>query len=117
MPRRQGEVELPPCYALVFPGLEEVTAEEITRDLAGQVRKTGFGHVVFRVDPLDKRVLRLRTTEDVFLLAWGTDQLTHRAVDLAQIEQWTRREPDWEHLLRLHHAIHPRPKGKPTYRL
>jgi len=117
MPRRGSEVEPPPCYSLVFPGLEEVTADEITRDLGGQVRKTGHGYVVFRVEPLDRRVLDLRTTEDVFLLAWGTDALTHRAADLDKIEQWTRREPDWANLLRLHHTIHPRPKGRPTYRL
>ena len=114
MSRRGSEVELPPCYALVFPGLEEVTADEITRDLAGQVRKTGPGYVVFRVEPLDRHVLSLRTTEDVFLFAWGTDELTHRAADLDKIEQWTRREPDWGNLLRLHHTVHPRPKGRPT---
>jgi len=117
MPRRGSEVELPPCYSLVFPGLEEVAADEITRDLGGQVRKSGPGYVVFRVEPLDRRVLELRTTEDVFLLAWGTDELTHRAADLDKIEQWTRRQPDWEYLLRLHHTVHPRPKGRPTYRL
>jgi 23S rRNA G2445 N2-methylase RlmL len=59
----------------------------------------------------------LRTTEDVFLFAWGTDQLTHRAIDLDKIERWTAREPDWANLLRLHHTVHPRPRGKPTYRL
>lgn len=117
MPRRGSEVELPPCYALVFPGLEDVAADEITRDLGGQVRKTDRGYVVFRVETLDHHVLRLRTTEDVFLLAWGTDQLTYRAADLEKIEQWTRREPDWESLLRLHHTVHARPKGRPTYRL
>ncbi len=109
--------ELPPCYAMVFPGLEEVAADEITRDLGGNVRKSGQGFVVFRVDSLEKDLLKLRTTEDVFLFAWGTDQLTHRAVDLEKIERWTAREPDWPNLLRLHHTIHPRPKGKPTYRL
>ena len=101
MARSRPEPELPPCYAMVFPGLEEIAGEEITRDLGGEVRKIGPECVIFRVDPLDKRVLELRTTEDVFLLAWGTDQLTHRAVDLEKIERWTAREPDWENLLRL----------------
>jgi len=117
MSRRRAEVELPPCYALVQPGLEEVAADEITRDLGGSVRKTGPGYVVFRVPAIDRDLLRLRTTEDVYLLAWGTDQLTHRAVDLDKIERWTAREPDWENLLRLHHAVTPRPKGKPSVRL
>jgi 23S rRNA G2445 N2-methylase RlmL len=102
---------------MVIPGLESVAAEEIRADLDGDVRKTGRGFVVFRVGEIDERVLTLRTVEDVFLLAWGTDALTYRAADLDKIEQWTRREPDWAQLLRLHHAIRPRPKGKPTYRL
>ena len=86
MARRRPEPETPPCYAMVFPGLEEVAADEITRDLGGNVRKTGRGFVVFRVPTLDKNILRLRTTEDVFLLAWGTDELTYRAVDLEKID-------------------------------
>jgi 23S rRNA G2445 N2-methylase RlmL len=109
--------QVPPCYAIVFPGLEEIVAEEITRDLGGEVRKTGPGYVVFRVAVLDRDILRLRTTEDVFLFAWGTDELTHRADDLDKIERWTAREPDWQNLLRLHHTVHTRPRGKPTYRL
>src|SRR5436190_16618979 len=117
MPRSRAEPELPPCYAMVFPGLEEVAADEITRDLGGEVRKSGRGLVIFRVPALDKEILKLRTTEDVFLFAWGTDQLTYRAADLDKIERWTAREPDWANLLRLHHTVHPRPKGKPTYRL
>ena len=59
----------------------------------------------------------LRTTEDVFVFAWGTDQLSYRATDLDKIQRWTAREADWDNLLRLHHAIRPKPKGKPTYRL
>ncbi|GIW78280.1 MAG: hypothetical protein KatS3mg105_0087 [Gemmatales bacterium] len=62
-------------------------------------------------------LLRLRTTEDVFLLAWGTDGLSYRAADLKYIQRWTAREADWSQLQRLHHAVHPKPKGKPTYRL
>ena len=50
--------------------------------LHGDVRRTGPGLVVFRPPEVDASVLRLRTTEDVFLLAWGTDKLTHRALDL-----------------------------------
>jgi len=107
---------LPACYALVHPGLEELASEEIERDLGGEVRKTSRGVVVFRVDPLDERVLQLRCTEDVFLLAWGSDELTYRAADLEQMQRWTARA-DWPTLLRIHHAIRPRPRGKPSYRL
>jgi 23S rRNA G2445 N2-methylase RlmL len=108
---------LPACYALVHPGLEEVAAEEIERDLRGEVRRTAPGLVVFRLEEIDACILSLRTTEDVFLFAWGTDQLTYRADDLDSIQRWTAREADWQQLLRIHHAIRPKPKGKPTYRL
>jgi 23S rRNA G2445 N2-methylase RlmL len=61
--------------------------------------------------------LKLSTTEDVFLLAWGTDQLSYRAEDLERIRKWTERDADWQRLLQIHHTIRPKPKGKPTYRL
>ncbi|MFO0810444.1 MAG: methyltransferase domain-containing protein [Gemmataceae bacterium] len=109
--------DVPPCYATVHPGLEEVAAEEIVRDLKGEVKRIDRGFVVFRVPEITPALLSLRTTEDVYLLAWGSDALTYRAVDLDKIERWTAREPDWQHLLRLHHRVHPKPKGKPTYRL
>jgi tRNA (guanine6-N2)-methyltransferase len=115
MPRPAAE--LPPLYAIVQPGLEEVAGEEITRDLGGAVKKTNRGLVVFRIPELTPALLALRTVEDVFLLAWGTDALTFRATDVEKIERWTAREPDWPRLLQLHHSVHPKPKGKPTYRL
>jgi 23S rRNA G2445 N2-methylase RlmL len=102
---------------MVLPGLEPIAEEEITRDLGGEVKRTEQGIVVFRVPVIDPALLQLRTTEDVFLLAWGTDKLSYRAEDLERIRRWTAREADWALLLRLHHAVHPRPKGKPTYRL
>src|SRR5262245_3627317 len=118
MARRQAAAEsLPPCYALVHAGLESVAEDEIRHELGGEVRKTGPGFVVFRVPEIDTSLLRLRTTEDVFLFAWGTDKLTHRALDLDSIRRWTAREANWDQLLRLHHTIRPKPKGKPTFRL
>src|SRR4051794_24489353 len=117
MPRPRSEAPLPPCYALVHPGLEPVASEEIERDLGGEVKRTGPGLVVFRAPAIDESLLHLRTTEDVFLYAWGTDQLTFRAEDLDKIRRWTAREPDWDRLLKLHHAVRPRPRGRPTYRL
>ncbi len=116
MPRSQIPA-LPACYALVHPGLEPIAAEEIERDLGGEVKKTGPGIVVFRLPEIDGRVLKLRTTEDVFLFAWGSDQLTHRAEDLENIRRWTARQADWPTLLRIHHALRPKPKGRPTYHL
>src|SRR5580704_15089567 len=115
MPRPAAD--LPPLYATVQPGLEEIAAEEITRDIGGAVRKSERGLVVFRTSNISPALLDLCTVEDVFLLAWGTDALTYRATDLAKIERWTAQEPDWARLLQLHHGVHPKPKGKPTYRL
>jgi 23S rRNA G2445 N2-methylase RlmL len=102
---------------MVQPGLEEIAGAEIAERLGGEVKRLGKGIVVFRVPEIDESLLHLRTTEDVFLLAWGTDQLSYRAQDLESIRKWTAHDADWPQLLRLHHAIRPKPKGKPTYRL
>jgi 23S rRNA G2445 N2-methylase RlmL len=111
---RSRSTALPACYALVVPGLEAIAAEEIEGELGGEIKRSGQGIVVFRVDPIDVRVLALRTVEDVFVLAWGTDQLSYRAADLERMRRWTA-GADWPTLLRIHHAIRPRPRGKPTY--
>lgn len=116
MPRARHEPEeSPPLYALVQPGLEKVAAEEIEQRLGGDVRKTDRGLVVFRVKEIDPDVLTLRTTEDVFLLVWGSDELTYRATDLELIRRWTR-SADWDTLFKIHHRLRPA-KGKPTYHL
>jgi tRNA (guanine6-N2)-methyltransferase len=118
MSRQRGpERPLPACYAIVLPGLEAVAADEIARDLGAEVKKSERGIVLFRVPQIGPELLKLRTVEDVFLLIWGSDSLTYRAADLKQIKHWTAKEPDWPQLLRLHHSVHPKPKGKPTYRL
>lgn len=114
---RANSQHLPACYAQVIPGLELIAAEEIATELGADVKKKLNGTVVFRIKEFSNRLLDLRTTEDVFLLAWGTDQLTYRAQDLESIRRWTARDVDWNNLLRIHHAIRPKPKGKPTYRL
>jgi 23S rRNA G2445 N2-methylase RlmL len=117
MAKHHSSDSLPACYAMVVPGLEKIAAEEITRDLKGEVKKTAPGLVVFRVGEIDQDLLRLRTVEDVFLLGWGTDQLTYRAEDLESFRKWTDRDVNWQKLLQIHHTIRPKPKGRPTYRL
>jgi 23S rRNA G2445 N2-methylase RlmL len=117
MTKDRAPTSPPPCYALVIPGLEPVAAEEISRDLDGTVKRTGPGMVVFRAPVIDQSLLHLRTVEDVFLYAWGTDQLTHRAEDLARIRRWTAHDADWNLLLQIHHALRPKPKAKPTVHL
>ena len=58
----RSRAEAPPaCYALVHPGLEPVAADEIERELGGQVKRSGRGVVVFRVEEVDARLLSLRT--------------------------------------------------------
>lgn len=110
-----GTAEIPPCYAMTVPGLETIAADEITRDLGGEVKKSGRGIIVFRVNAITPKLLRLRTVEDVFLLAWGTDALSYRAADLDKIRKWTAKEADWAQLLALHHQVRPKPSGKPTW--
>src|SRR5712664_1338514 len=118
MPRHRSAPDpLPPCYAMVIPGLEPVAAEEIKKLLKGEIKRSEHGMVVFRAPELDATLLQLRTTEDVFLFGWGTDKLTYRAEDLDRIRRWTTHEVDWAQLLRIHHAVRPKPSGKPTYRL
>jgi 23S rRNA G2445 N2-methylase RlmL len=109
--------ELPALYAMTHDGLEGVVGEEIVQDLHGEVKKTARGLVVFRLDHLDESVLKLRTTEDVFLLAWGSDTLTYRSTDLELFRHWTASKPDWSSLFRWHHQLRPRKRGKPTFHL
>jgi len=113
--RPTEEKPLPPLYAMTHGGIETVAADEITRDLGGEVKKTSRGLVVFRLEDLTDAVLGLRTTEDVFLLAWGSDSLTYTARDLETIRSWTAKKPDWPHLFKLHHKLRPKTKGRPTY--
>jgi tRNA (guanine6-N2)-methyltransferase len=102
---------------MVMPGLEAVAEEEVKQELGAEVKRSGHGIVVFRVEEITPELLHLRTTEDVYLLGWGTDQLTYRAEDLEKIRRWTSREVDWDRFLRLHHSLRPKRAGKPTYRL
>lgn len=108
---------LPPCYAMVHPGLEQVAADEIETRLDGEIRKTVRGIVVFRPQVINKSLLTLRTTEDVFLLAWASGDLTRRATDLDLIARWTSKEPDWKKLIPLQQKIRPKKHAKTTYRL
>lgn len=115
--KQTDDKPLPPLYAMTHGGIESTAADEITRDIGGEVKKTARGLVVFRVDSLTDKVLSLRTTEDVFLMAWGSDSLTYKSEDLETLRNWTARKPDWDHLFKLHHRLRPKTKGRPTYHL
>src|SRR5947209_952799 len=114
--RRSGPPLVPACYAMVAPGVEKIAEEEIGQELGASVKRTAPGLVVFRPTEITPDILRLRTVDDVFLLAWGTDQLSYRAADLDRIRRWTARDADWQQLLQIHHLLRPKPKGKPTFR-
>lgn len=114
---KSKSTDVPACYALVHSGLEEVAAEEIVQDFGGSVKKAERSIVVFRVPEIDRSLFNLRTTEDIYLYAWGTSELSFRAADLDSIRKWTQRDVDWDRLLQIHHALRPKPKGKPTFRL
>jgi len=102
---------------MVHGGLEPVAADEVNRELGAEVKKTTRGIVVFRLDSLTPDILKLRTTEDVFLLAWGSDSLAFETSDLETIRKWTAKKADWPALFKLHHSIRPKTKGRPTYNL
>src|SRR5437868_7945277 len=109
--------ELPALYAMVHTGLEPVAADEISRELGGEVKKTTRGFVVFRVNEITPDLLKLRTTEDIFLMAWGSDSLAFEADDLDTIRKWTAKKPDWPALFKLHHLLRPKTKGRPTFNI
>ncbi|GBD35494.1 Ribosomal RNA large subunit methyltransferase K/L [bacterium HR36] len=108
---------MPSLYLTTLPGLEQLAAEEVTQRFQADVKRVLKGVVVFRLPELDRRIFRLRLAEDVFLLLWGSDQLSYRAKDLERIERWTSSEPDWEMAWHWHHHLRPKPRGKPTYHL
>ena len=104
------------CYAMVVSGLESIAAREIELLLGAKITRKTDGLVTFKIDGPDPDLFDLKTTEDVFLFAWGTDSLTYRAKDLEDIRKWTAKEGDWTRLISQHHAFKPKTKGKPTYR-
>lgn len=106
----------PPCYAMVHPGLEQVAAEELKEKLDSDIRKTLPGFVIFRPGFFHSNLLQIRTTEDVFLLAWASGELTKRATDLDLIAKWTSREADWTKLISLHQQIRPKRHTRMTFR-
>lgn len=109
---------MPALYAHVVPGLEAVAADELSRDFGAEIKRSGRGVVVFRTNSIDETLIEARTTEDIYLLAWGSDSLEFTTNDLQTIRQWTARKADWPQLLRIHHGIRPLKKGqKPTFRI
>ena len=110
--------DLPPLYATVQPGLEEIAGEEITRDAGGtgqedRSRARRFSHPRHHPRLLEPAHRRGRLPP---CLGHRRPLPTGRPT-LKRSSGWTAHEPDWPRLLQLHHRVHPKPKGKPTYRL
>ncbi|MBN1641577.1 MAG: RNA methyltransferase [Anaerolineae bacterium] len=92
--------QLPPLEyaASVHPGLEEVTEDEIGSVLRGaqSVAKTR-GWIVFRYPGDAGALLRLRTTEDVFVLLYRTDKLpSNRSGAMPLLTRMARDSYHWE---------------------
>jgi tRNA (guanine6-N2)-methyltransferase len=102
---------------MVHGGLEPIAADEVNRELGAEVKKTTRGIVVFRLEALTPDILKLRTTEDIFLMAWGSDSLAYETSDLETIRKWTAKKADWPALFKLHHSIRPKTKGRPTFNI
>lgn len=115
--RKTDAAPPPALYATVQPGLEPIAADEINRELGGVVKKVERGLVVFKLDQITPKLLELRTTEDVFLLCWGSDALSYKSDDLSNFRKWTANRPDWPAYFKIHHALRPMTKGKPTFHL
>ena len=53
----KNTTELPACYAMVQPGLEEIAADEIAQALGGKVKRSGNGFIVFRLNEIERDIL------------------------------------------------------------
>ena len=72
MSSKRANREIPACYAMVQPGLESIAADEIIERAWGRGQTHDAGIVFFDCLRSIPSILDLRTTEDVFLMAWGT---------------------------------------------
>ena len=100
--RRQSSSLAPVEYAAsVHPGLEQVVGEEIETRLAGaRTIETQRGWVVFRYPGNAADLLKLRTTEDVFVLLFRTADLpTYRKGAIPLLMRMARNSRFWEQAL------------------
>lgn len=105
--------------ASVHPGLEQVAGEEIERRLAGsRVVETQREWVVFRYPGNAADLLRLRTTEDVFVLLFRTAALPlHRKAAIPLLAQMARNSRYWEQALQSLYQARPRSVKRVTFRV
>jgi tRNA (guanine6-N2)-methyltransferase len=98
-PRRTAKSPVPPIEyaASVHPGLEKVATEEIEARLQGaQVIETQRGWVVFQYPGSAGDLLEMRTTEDVFVLLFRTDNLpVYRKAALPLLTQMAGNSYHW----------------------
>jgi 23S rRNA G2445 N2-methylase RlmL len=104
--------------ASVHPGLEEVAGEEIGRRLEGaEITDRQRGWTVFRYAGGAANVLGLRTTEDVFVLLYRTQDLPTRRKDaLSLLTRMAAQSYHWEQAWTRFRETH-RPVRRVTFRV
>lgn len=104
--------------ASVHPGLEDVAAREIRDTLRGaQPVEQQRGWTVFRYPGDAGQALRLRTTEDVFVLLYRTDKLpTYRKGALPLVVRMVNSSWFWEEAMTRFYQTR-RPVKRVTYRV
>lgn len=105
--------------ASVLPGLEDVTGDEIETRLKGaQVVESRRGWVVFRYPGNAADLLRLRTTEDVFVILFRTAQLpTYRKGVIPLLTRMARNSRYWDQALIRFHQTRQRRVRRVTFRI
>ena len=80
------------------PGLESVAADEITRDLGGEVKKTERGHCRLSRPGNYPQSPETAMCRRCLFAGLGHRRVDLRAADLDKIRKWTAKEPDWNEL-------------------
>lgn len=105
--------------AAVHPGLEKVTAQEITARLPGaRVLEQRRGWVVLRYPGHAGDLLDLRTTEDVFALLYRTSDLPpNRGSGIPLLARMAQRSRHWEQAMTAFYQARPHTVKRVTFRV
>ena len=105
--------------ASVLPGLEDIAGEEIERRLKGaEVVASRRGWVVFRYPGNAADLLKLRTTEDVFVILFRTAGLSpYRKEAIPLLTRMARNSRYWDQALIRFHEARQRRVRRVTFRV
>jgi 23S rRNA G2445 N2-methylase RlmL len=117
-PKRQRSSGIPEYAASVQPGLEEIAGQEIEKKLIGaRVIDSQRGWTVFGYEGDAADVLRLRTTEDVFVLLFRTAALpSYRKDAIPLLARMAARSRYWDQAMTRFQQTH-RPVKRITLRV